>query len=392
MLSVTKLLCGTPTPGDQVRYGETADGGRPRPVHERPVVVWNITRRCNLHCAHCYSDSHDRAYEGELDLDECRGVIDDLAKYQIPALLLSGGEPASRRDLVDIVRHAITRGVKPVLSTNGTLLNFGLADRLRKAGMERVGISLDGMQATHDKFRGFKGAFRSTLIGIRTARAVGLSVSLRATITKRNVAEVPALFDLAESEGIPRLCFYHLAYAGRGARLLPFDLDWTERRQILNFIFARTVQANQNGKRLEVLTVDNHADGPYLLMWSARHATHRTAEIERLLLRNGGNSAGKGIACIDNLGNVHPDQFWWSKTLGNVRERPFSHIWTDTSIEFLNQLRARKRLLPDRCVNCRWLALCNGNLRVRAETATGDPWGPDPACYLTADEIKAPAA
>ncbi|MBI4305128.1 MAG: radical SAM protein, partial [Chloroflexi bacterium] len=356
------------------------------------VVVWNITRRCNLHCAHCYSDSHDRAYDGELNLDECHRVIDDLAKFQIPALLLSGGEPTTRRDLVDIVEYASAKGLKTVLSTNGTLLNFSLADRLRKAGMERVGISLDGLQATNDKFRGSRGAFRSALIGIRTARGVGLSVSLRVTITKRNVAEVPALFDLAEAEEIPRLCFYHLAYAGRGAKLLPFDLDWTERRQILNFVFARTLQANQNGKRLEVLTVDNHADGPYLLMWSTRHASHRTGDIERLLLRNGGNSAGKGIACIDNRGDVHPDQFWWSKTLGNVRERQFSQIWTDTSNEFLAKLRARKRFLPERCVNCRWLALCNGNLRVRAETATGDPWGPDPACYLTAEEIKAPAA
>ncbi|MCH8229206.1 MAG: SPASM domain-containing protein [Chloroflexi bacterium] len=205
-------------------------------------------------------------------------------------------------------------------------------------------------------------------------------------MTKQNVGDLPAMFDLAEAEGVPRLCIYHLAYAGRGKKLLPFDLDPEERRAAVEFIFRRTQESKANGSNLEVLTVDNHADGPFLSMWSRVHAPDRTESIDALLARNGGNSAGRGIACIDNVGNVHPDQFWWNRTLGNVKERPFSEIWTDPANEFLAQLRDRKPLLGEPCKSCKWLSVCNGNLRVRAESATGDPWGHDPACYLTPEE------
>lgn len=392
MLSVTRLLCGNPTPGDEIRYGESAHGGRAKPVHQRPVVVWNVTRRCSLHCAHCYSASQDHEYPNELTTDEARLVIDDLAGFGIPALLFSGGEPTTRHDLPELITYSIGAGLKPVVSTNGTLLVSDRVAELSKAGLGRIGISLDGLRATNDKFRGSPGAFERTLVGIRNSVAAGMRVSLRVTLTKHSLPDLPGLFDLAEAEGIARLCVYHLAYAGRGRQLLRFDLDPEERRRALDFIFRRTMQSQINGKNLEVLTVDNHADGPFLLLWSRQHAPERSEDIERLLRRNGGNSAGKGIACIDNVGEVHPDQFWWNRKLGNVRERPFSRIWTDDSIEFLAQLRNRQHHLTQPCHDCRWLAMCNGNLRVRAETATGNPWGFDPACYLSPDEIKREAA
>jgi radical SAM protein with 4Fe4S-binding SPASM domain len=352
------------------------------------VVVWNITRRCNLHCAHCYSSSQDKAYAGELDFQEARRLLEDLSKFKVPALLLSGGEPTCRHDLPEIVSLATSLGVRIVLSTNGTLLSKDLVKRLSEAGLNRVGISLDGTERTNDKFRGSRGAYAAALAGIRNALGAGMRVSLRVTVTKWNAADLPALFDLCEREGVQRLCVYHLAYAGRGARLLPFDLRHTERRRVVEALFRRTLQSHGQGTGLEVLTVDNHADGPFLLLWSRENTPERSAEIERLLLRNGGNSAGKGIGCVDNLGNVHPDQFWWSQTLGNVRQRPFSEIWTDPSSELLTKLRDRKPYLDSRCQGCNWLAMCNGNLRVRAETATGNVWGLDPACYLSDAEVK----
>jgi radical SAM protein with 4Fe4S-binding SPASM domain len=263
---------------------------------------------------------------------------------------------------------------------------------LSKAGLDRIGISLDGLRDANDKFRGSIGAFERTLVGIRNSVAAGMRVSLRVTLTKYSLPDLPGLFDLAEAEGVARLCVYHLAYAGRGRQLLRFDLSAEERRRALDFIFRRTLQSKLTGKNLEVLTVDNHADGPYLLLWSREHAPDRTGEIERLLRRNGGNSAGKGIACIDNTGEVHPDQFWWNQKLGNVRDRPFSAIWSDDQIQFLARLRDRHRFLDQRCRDCRWLDMCNGNLRVRAESATGNPWGLDPACYLTDDERRKEAA
>lgn len=387
LLSVTRLLCGAPTPGDDLRYGERRPGGDvPPPVHHRPIVVWNVTRRCNLHCAHCYSASLDRKYPGELSLDEGKRVIDDLARFRVPALLLSGGEPTMRADLPELISYATEIGLRTVLSTNGTFLTRRLVQRLSDAGLNRVGVSLDGLEATNDKFRGKKGAFAEALEGIRNSVDAGMRVSLRVTMTKRTASDLAGLFDLAEAEGVPRVCVYHLAYAGRGRKLLPLDLDATNRRAMLDFIFKRTLESHASGSGLEVLTVDNHADGPFLLLWSREHQPERAADIEKLLLRNGGNSAGRGIACIDNVGDVHPDQFWWTRTLGNVREQPFSEIWTDPQDEFLAQLRDRKPLLDEPCRSCRWLDMCNGNLRVRAELATGRLWGHDPACYLTPEE------
>jgi radical SAM protein with 4Fe4S-binding SPASM domain len=140
---------------------------------------------------------------------------------------------------------------------------------------------------------------------------------------------------------------------------------------------------HSRGTEVEVLTVDNHTDGAYLVLWAQQNAPHRVPEMRRLLTRNGGNSAGKGIGNIDERGNVHPDQFWRAQTLGNVRDRPFSEIWHDDEIPLLKNLRFRHKFLPKMCIECTFLSVCNGNLRARAEAATGDPWGEDPACYLT---------
>lgn len=388
MLSVTRLLCDEATPGDDLRYGEkTRRTPAPAVVHHRPIVVWNITRTCNLHCAHCYSSSADRPYEGELDTPAARRVLDGLAQFGVPVVLFSGGEPTMRPDLLELIEYSGSLGPRVMVSTNGTLLDEAYVDRLATAGLDRVGISLDGLAPAHDEFRGKTGAFADTLSGIRNSLRAGMRVSLRVTITARNVADLPALFDLAEREGVQRLCVYHLAYAGRGARLLPFDLAHDPRREAVEFIFRRTLESHSSGKNLEVLTVGNHADGPLLALWSREHAPERTEDIVRLLERNGGNSAGKGIACIDNVGDVHPDQFWWEQTVGNVQERPFGDIWTDPQNELLARLRDRRPLLSETCRACSWLDVCNGNLRVRAESATGDVWGHDPACYLTPEEI-----
>jgi radical SAM protein with 4Fe4S-binding SPASM domain len=277
-------------------------------------------------------------------------------------------------------------GLNPLISTNGTLLTKELVKTLSDAGLKRAGISMDGMEEVHDKFRGKKGSWKLTLAGIRNSLAAGMRVSLRITVTNRNVHELPAIFDLAEREGIPRVCVYHLAYAGRGEKLLRFDLEHEERRKMLDYIFERTIESYEKGHKLEVLTVDNHTDAAYLQMWAEKNIPDQAMRIRILQSRNGGNTAGKGMGNIDNLGNVHPDQFWWNQTIGNVKERKFSEIWQDDSIELLTNLRNRKKLLPDDCRNCKWLSMCNGNLRVRAESASGDAFGMDPACYLTNEE------
>jgi len=389
LLNVTRLLCDEPTPGDDLRYGEKSNkhGMRVNSVHQRPIVVWNITRTCNLHCAHCYASSQDEQYPGELSTDQAKTVLRDMADYKVPVVLFSGGEPTIRPDLRELIAYANELGgLNPLISTNGTLLTKDMVKTLSDAGLKRAGISMDGMEVVHDKFRGSKGSWKLTLDGICNSLEAGIRVSLRVTVTNRNIQDLPQLFDLAEREGIPRVCVYHLAYAGRGEKLLRFDLQHEERRKMVDFVFERTLQSYASGHKLEVLTVDNHTDAAYLQMWVDKNMPEASDRVKALQARNGGNTAGKGMGNIDNLGNVHPDQFWWNQTIGNVKERKFSEIWEDDSIELLSNLRDRKSLLPSDCKSCKWLGMCNGNLRVRAESATGEIFGKDPACYLTEEE------
>jgi Fe-coproporphyrin III synthase len=392
MIGISKLYCGAVEPADVLRYGAEMERLPSNLLQfakdKRPIVVWNVTRRCNLKCIHCYSASRDAAGEGELSTGEARGMIDDLAAFGSPVILFSGGEPLMRADLPELVTHAVERGMRTVISTNGTLFTRETAAIYRKIGLSYVGVSLDGIGQIHDSFRGVEGAFLRTMKGIRACMDEGLRVGIRFTITKRNAGELRMIFDLVEKENIPRLCFYHLVYSGRGSALMEEDLSHRDTRRVVDLIMDRTRDLFDKGKPLEVLTVDNHADGPYVYLRLLKEEPHRAVEVLTLLRMNEGNSSGKGIGCVSWDGEVHADQFWRNVSFGNVRERPFSVIWTDTSNQFMSRLKDRKLFLHGRCATCRWLDVCNGNFRARAEAATGDPWAPDPACYLTDPEIK----
>ena len=391
MIGISKLYCGTVEPSDPLRYGRKSSA---LPSHllqfsedKKPVVVWNVGRRCNLHCRHCYSGSLDRAYEGELDTAEGLALIDDLAGFGVPVILFSGGEPLLRPDLLELIAHAGQRGVRSVLSTNGTLITAQLSRRLKDLALSYVGISVDGLEPTHDRFRGAPGAFRQALEGLRNCREAGIKVGLRFTINRDNAADIPGIFELLRQESIPRVCFFHLVYAGRGSRLIEEDLDHSQTRRVVDQIIELTRQLHDAGQPKEVLTVDNHADGVYLYLRAKREDPARAESILELLRMNGGNSSGHGIGCVSWDGSVHPDQFWRHVTLGNVRARPFSAIWSDSADALLAKLRNKKDHVKGRCARCRYLELCGGNFRVRAEAVTGDLWEADPACYLSDEEI-----
>jgi len=384
VLNITTLWCGVPSPGDRLRYGV---GGAP--VHRRPVVVWNLTQRCNLFCAHCYASARSRPLPGELAGEEALRIVDELADYEVPVLLLSGGEPLLHPDVLGIAQRAAARGITVGLSTNGTLLDEGWARALREAGVSNVGVSLDGLEEANDRFRGKRGAFRAALDGVRAAVRVGFRTSLRLTMTRYTVDDLEALFDLAEAEGVERLCFYHLAYAGRGERIVSrAGLPPDRTRAAVDRILDATERRLARGVRLEVLTVDNHADAVSLVLRAARERPERLPRLLSLLLRNGGNSSGVGIGCIGPTGEVHPDAFSRMVSFGNVRERPFAAIWSDTRHPVMAGLKRRPRPLRGRCGSCPALPLCNGNLRARAAAVSGDFWGPDPACYLSDEELE----
>ncbi|MEJ5358540.1 MAG: 12,18-didecarboxysiroheme deacetylase [Desulfobacterales bacterium] len=392
MIGISKLYCGTVEPSDALRYGR--ESGR-LPSHllqfsadKKPVVVWNMTRRCNLRCIHCYAHARDRADDDELSTDEGRALLDDLAAFGVPVVLFSGGEPLLRPDLPELAAYAVSRGMRAVISTNGTLIDAETARTLKAIGLSYVGISLDGMEEVNDRFRAVPGAFRAALEGIRRCQEAGIKVGLRFTINRHNVGEIPAVFRLIEEMGIPRVCFYHLVYAGRGSRLVDQDLGPEETRRTLDLIMDETRRLHAAGKPKEVLTVDNHADGPYVYLRLLREDPARAAEVLELLRWNEGNNSGRGIGCVGWSGEVHADQFWRHLSFGNVRRRPFSEIWTDTSHPILGRLKEKKKHVTGRCARCRWLDVCGGNFRVRAEAVTGDLWAPDPACYLTDEEIS----
>ena len=354
----------------------------------RPVVIWNLIRRCNLTCRHCYSTSADRDFAGELDTAEAEAVMDDLHAYGVRALILSGGEPLMRADILALSRRAKEMGFMTALSTNGTLIDAPLAERLAAVGYDYVGISLDGLGATHDAFRRRAGAFEAALRGIRLCRDAGLKVGIRFTLTEENAADLPGLLDLMEREGVHKFYLSHLNYAGRGNRNRRRDALHRTTRSAMALLFERAWEAAREGAPREYVTGNNDADGAFLWLWAReRLGPAAAARLEGALAAWGGNQTGVAIANIDNLGNVHPDSFWWHHTLGNVRERPFSAIWEEPRDALMEGLRRRPRPVRGRCARCRFLAWCNGNTRLRAFQLTGDPWAEDPGCYLTEAEI-----
>jgi Fe-coproporphyrin III synthase len=392
MIGISKLYCGTVEPSDALRYGRDSSK---LPSHllqfssdKKPVVVWNITRACNLSCMHCYAHAVKNPREKELSKEQAFGVVDDLARFGAPVILFSGGEPLMRPDLPEIAAYAVAQGMRAVISTNGTLITTKKAKDLRNIGLSYVGVSLDGMEEVNDHFRGTEGAFKDALKGIKNCQDAGLKVGLRFTINRLNYKEIDSIFNLLDEMDIPRVCFYHLVYAGRGSELVKQDLSHEESRTAVDLIIDRTKGLHEQGKLKEVLTVDNHADGPYVYLRMLKENNPRASEVLELLKMNEGNSSGRGIGCISWDGKVHADQFWRHYSFGNVLERPFSEIWTDLSNPLMARLKDKKKYMKGRCATCRWLDICGGNFRVRAEAVTGNLWVPDPACYLTDEEIS----
>lgn len=409
MINITRLWTGLEQPADHLRYGSGHGSRDPHastaactPTSSRtrkPIVVWNITRTCNLRCIHCYADSHAEIYPGELNWEQCCSVIDDLADYRVSALLLSGGEPLLHPRLPDLLRRATERGLKVTISTNGTRITPEMAALFKELGVAYVGISLDGIGAVHDQFRGVPGAFDGAIRGFRLCEEVGQKTGLRLTLTRNNVQSMSQILDFIEEHNIRRVCFYHLVPTGRGVDVA--SLKPEEARAAIDMLIARTEKWQAEGQPRELLTVTQPADGIYLLLRQIREGSPLAAETLRLLRWNGGgaNSSGRGIANIDTQGNIHPDQFWQGVTLGNVKTQKFSEVWEASlapSAATLRELRGsedpaeRQKLLSGRCADCVHFGLCGGGFRTRAAFANGNWYGSDPGCYLTDGEIHTP--
>ncbi len=398
MINLTKLWTGAAQPADGLRYGHGAGGNAAKARGRKPIVVWNLTRTCNLRCVHCYSDSNAMQYPGELNWEQMQDVVDDLAAYKIPSLLLSGGEPLIHPRFFDLVNKASEAGLKLTISTNGTLITPEKAALLKAANVAYVGISLDGIGKVHDEFRRKEGAFDAAVRGFANCHAVGQKTGLRLTLTRHNVENIEQILDFIEDHEIQRVCFYHLVPAGRGSGLQVLGAD--EARGAIDTLISRVEAWHAQEIDRELLTVTQPADGAYLLVRMQNEAHPNLAEARRLLSWNGGgaNSSGRGIANIDTQGTVHPDQFWQDVILGNVKQTPFSKIWDgghEPSAGMLESIRSigllsqeeRQTRMSGPCADCRWFPICGGGFRTRAAFSNdGDLWGSDPGCYLREEE------
>jgi radical SAM protein with 4Fe4S-binding SPASM domain len=388
MIGISKLLVDKDEPSDELRYGRRGQAGQTPSAQGRPIVVYNCVRACNLRCVHCYAHATGEESGDLLTTPEAIAMIDSAADFGCPVMLFSGGEPLLRPDLFALMRHAAARGMRTTLSTNGTLITPAIAEELRSCRLGYVGISLDGMEQTHDRFRRAAGSFQQALAGLEYCHQAGLRTGLRVTLTRHNFREVPHLFDLVRERSIPRICFYHLVYTGRGSQLMGEDLSHQETREVMDIIIERTLALHHEGHNKEVLTVDNHADGPYLWLWTRKNRPELADRVLAMIQANRALSTGEGIACVSWNGDVLPDQFWRDKVLGNVRRQSFAHIWQNPENSFLRDLRQRERMVTGKCGRCRFLAVCRGGFRARAEARFGDPWAEDPACYLTWEETE----
>ena len=357
-----------------------------------PVVIWNLIRRCNLSCKHCYTTSADIDFPGELTTPEIYAVMDDLKAFKVPVLILSGGEPLLHPDIFSISRRAKDMGFYVALSSNGTKISAENIDEIAAIDYQYIGVSLDGIGATHDQFRRVKGSFDQALHGVELCLAKGIKVGIRFTLTQDNAHDFPALLQLMDDYDIDKFYLSHLNYGGRGNKNRKDDAHFALTRAAMDRLFTTCYEWLKAGKDREFVTGNNDADAVYFLHWVQRHFPAEAEHIAAKLAQWGGNASGVNVANIDNLGNVHPDTFWWHYDLGNVKQRPFSHIWMDVSDPLMAGLKQQPRPLEGRCASCFYQSICNGNTRVRAAQTTGNYWAEDPGCYLDDAEIAAPLA
>jgi radical SAM protein with 4Fe4S-binding SPASM domain len=382
MINISKLYCGRGGQSDALRYSAANSFG--------PVVAFNCTNRCNLNCLHCYSSSTSDRSSNQLSTTEAKQLLSGLAKVNCPVVLFTGGEPLLRDDLFELLAEAERLGLQTAISSNGTLIDSAAADKLAEAGVNYVGISIDGDQEFHDAFRQSKGCFKAALTGIENCQKAGLKTGLRFTITKSNISQIPFVFELTASANVRRICFYHLIKAGRAKNnpsAARYTLSAVETRRAVETIIEKTDECVRKNLVDEVLTVGNHADGPFLLLKMLKENNANFETARKLLLDNGGNKIGEKITCASFSGSVHPDQFWQNYSLGNIKDRAFKTIWENPDELVLNKLRNKSKFADERCLKCKWFDLCKGNFRFLNAETDDKYWLNEPACYLTDEEI-----
>jgi len=357
------------------RYGIT----RPQKVNAPFLVVWDITHRCNLRCAHCYQDAR-KALPGELNTEEAKKVLDELAAAGVVAIAFSGGEPLMRPDIRDIIRYAKEKSFFVSLASNGTLIDDALAGELVALGLDYIEISLDAANAAHhDSFRGVHGAFDRTVAGIRACVRAGIDTGIATTVTARTVDQVPAIHALAASLGVTRMMCFNFVPTGRGVEMVDQDITPDQREALHKWI----LEMDHSGKNPVILStapqfarvaVEEEGGGgiPVAHFYAGNGLEGKTAALAEFI---GGCGAGRIYCSIEPEGTVQPCVFL-PISVGNLRNATFEEIWHNS--EVFVRLRSRDDLQGN-CGECRNRLLCGG-CRARAYAYFGDIKAMDPGC------------
>ncbi len=336
------------------------------------LVFWELTSGCNLRCQHCRASAQPGRLPGELETEQIFQVIEDIAAIARPIVVLTGGEPLYRDDVFAIADRVRSRGMHPALATNGTLIDGGVADRIKEAGIERVSISIDGgAPSTHDGFRGILGSFGAALEGARRLRERGVEFQFNSTITRHNVQEISEILALSRREGARALHIFMLVPVGCGVQIaddqiLPPD----EYERVLNWFYDQTRQT-------EIEFRATCAPHYYRIMRqrAREEGTHVVTQSHGMAASTKGCLAGTGVCFISSLGQVQPCGYLPVKA-GNVLEQPFGDIWLNSPV--FADLRDPGRL-RGKCGICEYRNVCYG-CRARAYAETGDYLGEEPHC------------
>ncbi|MGE5358062.1 MAG: radical SAM protein [Bacteroidales bacterium] len=377
-----------PTPD---RSGAAHAHGAPRSgAPALRLVFWETTKACNLRCQHCRAIPESERALTELSTAEGIALIDQIAEVTRPVLILSGGEPLYRPDIFQLAGHGCDRGFRMALATNGTLVDAPMATRIREAGFSRVSISLDGARAeTHDAFRQLTGSHALAVQGLRHLRDQGVSVQINSTIAKHNVAQLPAMLDLALSLGADALHIFMLVPVGCGvsiadremlpadeyervlhwfydqSKTCPIDLKATCAPHYFRVRAQRIVEERQQGDR----------STPFIAHGTRLKAAPDPAGGRPLSTMTRGCLAGTAVCFVSNVGDVYPCGYL-PVSAGSTRERSFADIWAH------GEVFARLRTPDDfggKCGACRYQAICAG-CRARAYSDTGDYMSEEPFC------------
>jgi len=344
------------------------------------LIAWELTNACNLACRHCRASAIQCPGSDELSTDEAKRFVDEIAAFK-PILILTGGEPLLREDVYEIARYATDKGLRVVLGSNATLITPEVAEKLKNAGIKRVSVSIDGAtRETHDEFRGEPGAFDAALGGIDILKNAGIGFQINTTITRRNIDEIPRIYDFAVDIGAAALHIFLLVPTGRGRDIEYEEIPPEEYERVLNWFYDKQKEAKIQLKAtcaphyFRIVRQRGKLEGVRPVK-SAKSYGHGFAAMTK------GCLGGTGFCFVSRIGDVYPCGYL-PALAGNIREQTFGEIWRTSKV--FNDLRDTAKL-KGKCGRCEFRAVCGG-CRARAYAATGDYLEEEPYCVYRAGQ------